>query len=355
MKRVGNGKVVGGIGGKGCFWPSVARLADGRLAVAYSGDRLNHICPFGRVEISYSSDEGEHWSPGAVVLDTPLDDRDAGIIRWKDKAVLTTFNNTAAFQRECLGKWQGAWTEGERAFLNAYLNSLPADAEEKYLGSLIAVSDDGEHFDSFVKVPVSAPHGPVVLADGSLLYIGKAFSGGQTWTDTPLGGGLYAIRSEDGKNWTAPLPLPGYDLPLFEPSAAEIGEGHVLAAARAHGKNGELTIVLSDSFDGGRTFSPFRPTGFCGAPPHLLARGKEVILTYGRREPPFGIRARVSRDGGQSWSEELALREDGTDWDLGYPCSAFLKDGSILTVYYMKAPGKKLPEIQYTVWTAEKE
>lgn len=64
---------------RGYAWPSVARLPDGRLAAVFSGERMNHVCPFGKVMISYSEDEGESWTLPATLLDTPLDERDAGI------------------------------------------------------------------------------------------------------------------------------------------------------------------------------------------------------------------------------------------------------------------------------------
>ena len=43
-------------------WPSVARLPDGTLAVAASGFRLRHVCPFGKGVICYSRDEGRPWA-----------------------------------------------------------------------------------------------------------------------------------------------------------------------------------------------------------------------------------------------------------------------------------------------------
>ena len=351
MKIIRQGTAVRGIGGKGCYWPSVARLNDGRIVLSYSGGRLNHICPFGRVEISYSSDEGKHWSMGIPVLDTPLDERDAGIIFWKGRTVLTTFNNTVDFQRKCLKKWPETWTDNEIIFLNSYLNCITPEIEKENLGSLVSFSSDGEHFESFHRVPVTSPHGPLPLSDGRLFYAGKAFSGNQSWTDTPLGNGLYTIFTDDGKHWSAPSALPeAIGFSLYEPFAIECEKGHILLSVRAH-KEGELTVLLSDSFDGGKSFSPFRPTGICGSPPHLCRQGDNLILTYGRRIPPYGIRARSSFNNGLSWEPEISLRQDGLDWDLGYPASVALSDGSLLTVYYIKPMGGKLPEIQYTVWT----
>ena len=43
-------------------WPSVSRLQDGSLAMVASGFRLSHICPFGKVVMCRSYDEGKSWS-----------------------------------------------------------------------------------------------------------------------------------------------------------------------------------------------------------------------------------------------------------------------------------------------------
>ena len=82
-------------------WPTVARLQNGKIAAAASGYRLSHICPFGKAVISYSEDNGETYTIPAPVIDTVLDDRDAGITAYGESSVIiTSFNNTLQFQRE---------------------------------------------------------------------------------------------------------------------------------------------------------------------------------------------------------------------------------------------------------------
>ena len=49
----------------------------------------------------------------------------------------------------------------------------------------------------------------------------------------------------------------------------------------------------------------------------------------------MGIRARVSDDDGRTWGPELILRDDGGSWDLGYPRTALLGDGKVMSAYYM--------------------
>ncbi|HQR07959.1 MAG TPA: sialidase family protein [Gemmatales bacterium] len=44
-----------------------------------------------------------------------------------------------------------------------------------------------------------------------------------------------------------------------------------------------------------------------------------IALTYGNRSAPYGIRAKISDDKGKTWGPEIILRDDGGNWDLGYP------------------------------------
>ncbi len=102
----------------------------------------------------------------------------------------------------------------------------------------------------------------------------------------------------------------------------------------------EFSLMQTESADGGRTWTPARPLGFHGSPPHLLRHSSGVLVcVYGYRLAPFGQRAALSRDEGRTWEHDWILRDDGPDSDLGYPCSAELPGGDLLTVYYQK-PGE---------------
>ena len=99
-------------------WPSVARLQNGRIAVVASGFRLRHVCPFGKAVISYSDDGGQSYTLPAPVIDTMLDDRDAGILPFGESSVLvSSFNNAVEFQRSIQ-------FENDNGYTYAYLNSI---------------------------------------------------------------------------------------------------------------------------------------------------------------------------------------------------------------------------------------
>ena len=90
-----------------------------------------------------------------------------------------------------------------------------------------------------------------------------------------------------------------------------------------------------------------------GNPPSLikLADGR-LCLTYGVRMRPFRIAAKLSSDGGQTWSDEIVLRDDGYDRDIGYVRRVQRPDGQVVTTYYINERTTG-PEryIAATLWT----
>ncbi len=77
-------------------WPTVIRRRNGDLVLVYSGGRAAHVCPFGRIELMTSRDEGATWSWPRTILDTDLDDRDAGVVESASGAlIVTTFSSLA--------------------------------------------------------------------------------------------------------------------------------------------------------------------------------------------------------------------------------------------------------------------
>jgi sialidase-1 len=77
-------------------WPTMTRGPAGELLLVYSGGREEHVCPFGRVELMRSWDQGATWSWPQVLLDSPIDDRDAGIcVTPQGNILVTTFTSLA--------------------------------------------------------------------------------------------------------------------------------------------------------------------------------------------------------------------------------------------------------------------
>jgi hypothetical protein len=88
-----------------------------------------------------------------------------------------------------------------------------------------------------------------------------------------------------------------------------------------------------------------------GNPPALVRlRDGRVCLAYGVRKPPFRMEARLTSDGGRTWSPPFVLRDQGASRDLGYPRSVQRPDGKVVTVYYFHDPTRVERTIDATIW-----
>src|SRR4051812_17120215 len=79
-------------------WPTVAIRRNGELLAVWSGGREAHVCPFGRVELMRSKDNGETWSWPEVLMDTAIDDRDAGVCETPQGSLLVTTFTSLAYE-----------------------------------------------------------------------------------------------------------------------------------------------------------------------------------------------------------------------------------------------------------------
>ena len=339
IKKIGVPSIVmSNPNSKHCYfgWPTVARLQNGKIAVVASGFRLRHVCPFGKTVISYSEDEGQTYTAPAPIIDTVLDDRDGGILAYGERSVIvTSFNNTVEFQRE---------EKSNQSYENAYLDTVTPEEEAKALGVTFRISHDcGMTFGPIQKSPVTSPHGPTELPDGSLLWVGRVFSPKNAKVNGVDCIQAHKIHEDGTMEYVGEIDnivVDGEELLSCEPHAILLKDGRILAHIRVQRaeKKGILTIYQSESADLGKTWSKPRQileeTG--GAPSHLFRHSSGILIcTYGHRKQPYGVRAMFSNDEGETWDTDYELFE-GVSADLGYPSTAELSDGSLLTVFYAK-------------------
>lgn len=335
-------------------WPTVARLQNGKIAVVASGFRCRHICPFGKTVISYSENDGETYTAPAPVIDTVLDDRDGGIVPFGEKGVIvTSFNNTVAFQRRY----------ARSSYDLGYLDLITPEAEQIALGSTFRISNDcGVTFGKIHKSPITSPHGPVELPDGTLLWVGRTFSHEnqkqisdciQAYRINPDGSTAYVGEIENIKIGDA-------DTLSCEPHAIILDDGAILTHIRVQSMGGEklFTIYQSESHDNGKTWTKPKPVlpRLGGSPPHLFKHSSGMLIcTYGYREVPFGIKAMFSSDGGKTWDIGNDIYVNNVNGDLGYPSTIELKDGSLLTVFYAHQGEGQPAVIMQQKWRFENE
>jgi len=314
-------------------WPTLARRRDGTLWVVWSGGREAHVCPFGQVHAMTSRDDGRSWTWPRVLLDGPIDDRDAGVIETAKGTLLVTTFTSLAYE-PILGKMPAG--DPRAARWRAVHDRLDAAGRQGDLGQwLLRSTDGGTTWSARLPSEVNSPHGPIVLTDGRLIYAGK-----RLWNDAREIG--VCESRDDGGSWTwlAGIPTrPGDDASseYHELHAVEAADGRIIVQIRKE-KNADAGETLqTESADGGRTWSVPARIGVWGLPSHLLRlRDGRLVMTYGHRRPPLGNQARISTDHGRSWSGPIVLSADGGSGDLGYPSTVELADGTLLTVWYEK-------------------
>ncbi len=312
-------------------WPTLVRRKNGQLIVAYSGGREDHVCPFGRVEIIRSSDNGESWSWPEIVMDSPIDDRDAGLCETADGTLLLTTFTSLAFQET--RKRSASWPADKIARWDA-VNRRASNADfESLLGTwMLRSTDGGLSWSKPYRVPLNSPHGPSVIANGRLLYAGK-----QLWeTGKKVG---VCESTDDGKSWKwlSDIPTRPGDTAVeyHELHQVQAAEGKLIVHIRNHSAQNHRETLQCESRDRGKSWSVPKTIGVWGLPSHLLRlRDGGLLMSYGYRRAPFGNQARISRDGGSTWSEPVTISEDGIGGDLGYPSTVELADGKLLTVWY---------------------
>jgi len=316
--------------GKYIGWPSIAIAPNGDLLAVFSGSRSEHVSNDGRIQMVRSSDGGTTWGKEVTVFDTPIDDRDAGIICTSMNTILVSW-----FTGPYGGKWQGNW--------------------------IIRSLDGGETWGEPIKTEVTTPHGPIQLEDGRLLIAGQrphcSHGDPPDWNGAPAES-PYSVAVEesrdDGMSWrvisTFPVPGNAQMLSYDEPYLVELEDGKLIVLFRDC--NGQNFMRQAESLDGGLTWSEPHKTDVRGLPPHIIRLNNDcLLLAYGKRWEPFGEYACISLDGGRTWDIEneifLSMAPGG---DLGYPASVQLPDGSIWTVYYQQEKEGEKPCLMGTHW-----
>ena len=345
-------------------WPTVTKLDGKRLIAVSSGMRRAHIDIEGKLVGWFSDDEGKTWSEPRVLADTLLDDRDAGVVYWNGKIIVSWFCASKVYYINNNASAYGAWAEG-----------IDDDYDTKYMGGNYIISEDGgETWSEIYNMPegMFTPHGLIVNPEGGLTSVGylKYDKENKKW-----GSGI-AVRTttgemdENGFVWSDAIviadPATQYSWDFQEPYGIYNDDGILIVVMRA-----DKGLYQCELYPGETEFTTWRKIAMVQeAPAHMFRHSSGVlVMTYGYRGIYFdnsnyggkayapnknndvmGIRARVSYDGGLTWPIEYILTTDGEITDLGYSSSVELSDGKILTVFYQRGEFETKASIHQVVW-----
>lgn len=155
--------------------------------------------------------------------------------------------------------------------------------------------------------------------------------------------------------WIGPEPPEDYGYAIM-PATVSLGDDNYLSFIRRGGRfDGQkqwwIETYLSPD-DGKSWYMLASPRINNAGNPATLTRleNGDLALTYGWRTAPYGIRARISKDNGITWGDEIILRADGASWDIGYPRTVQRPDGKCVTVYYFHDHEQPERYIAATIW-----
>ncbi len=323
-------------------FPSVITRPDGEIVVAFrraperkmfgeSGS--NHVDPNSYLVMVRSGDNGETWTKNPeLIYSHPFGgSQDPCLLQLKNGTLLCTSYGWAFVRPEGLPNLKEPYfNAGGGTFLGGYL---------------VRSTDGGKTWGEVIYPPHIAPEimnnafGAQVAAynrgalheanDGRILWIVAVH-------DTPNKTSNHLIASKDqGVTWDYMAPVAVDTKVSFnEASVIETPKGDFVGFLRT--ANFGDQAVISRSTDGGKTFK-WESMGFQGHPLHALQLpDNRVLLTYGYRHRPYGIRARILNPECTDFATapEIVLRTDGGTTDIGYTWATQLKDNRVLVVYY---------------------
>ena len=295
----------------GGYFPVLTELDNKDLvAVVRGGDR--HIGVKGRLDWVRSRDGGKTWTLQPLV-EGPMDHRNPAMGQLEDGTVLVAYEIDRSYGpsgerlKDCNidGIYTLRSTDRGYTWEGPIKSPLPVESCPSPYGKIVQLSDGTVLLNVYRrKIPLENP--PVTL---SMVY--RSRDSGETWGDPSV--------IAENYNETSLLVFP---------------DERILAVMRSD-TGGHLAVSLSS--DKGRTWSPPRQVTRDNEHPAnvILLKDGRLLLTYGERNRPFGVRALLSRDLGQTWGPNIiVLADDAQRPDCGYPSSAEIAPGKIVTAYY---------------------
>ncbi len=319
------------------YFPVLTKIGPNSLAVIYRTG-APHVGITGTLAVSTSKDGGKSWTAPVEIASRGNDNRNPALGFTPDKLLICAYWKAGLHNYEEIINGMGPEWVGDNDRSSARQRKIPA--------MFITTSPDyGQtwtepHVYTSKLLTLASPYGRIItLPDGTLLM---GVYGRLRQNEDDVRNISILLRSQDGgKTWgEETLVAKKYN----ETSFVLLPNGRLLAACRSDIKN-NVAITFSD--DMGFTWNkPQDITGFGEYPADLtLLKSGRVLLSFGRRVSPMGCGLLFSDDNGLTWNKnkEILLAGDGGGWDLGYPSTVQIEDGTIITVLYY-ASGSAMSE-----------
>jgi len=323
-------------------FPSIVRRPDGELIVAFRrapehrnfGDaKVTHTDPNSQLVLVRSTDGGETWGKPSLLWADPRGGlQDPCMIQLDDNSLLCASYGWALIPPARGQKLKDVDRHGDFVFLGGTMYRS-ADAGHNW-SEIQPPPTKGEQRPGLTGQPLPAYNRGAMCQgkDGRIFWVtAMAKAGDKKSTGTHL-----MISTDRGQTWTYSCAVAIDETVTFnETSIYETPKGDLVAFLRT--ANFDDNTVIARSTDGGKSFQKWESAGWKGHPHFALRlRDERVLLVYGYRHKPYGIRARVLNAECTDFKEapEIVLRDDGGGYDLGYPWATMVSDDKALVVYY---------------------
>ncbi len=327
-----------------CCFPSVVKRSDGELIVAFRqapdrrifGGKGNKHVDANSYLVKVRSTDGENWTkePELIYAHPFGGSQDPCMLQLNDGTLLCASYGWAPIREDEKVTLKKPYGEN-----NGFI----------FLGGYLVRSTDGGNT---WQGPIYPPHVPAELHIGPTgeplpAYNRGALCEGKNgriyWVvaaydnEDPKKSSTHLLVSDDkGLSWKYQSVVASDEKASFnETSIYETPKGDLVAFLRTAGLDDQACI--SRSKDGGKTFEPWQGMGFQGHPLNALRLpDNRVLLTYGYRHNPYGIRARILNAECTNFAtaREFVLRDDAGSSDIGYSWPVLLDDNRVLVVYY---------------------
>jgi sialidase-1 len=331
-------------------FPSVVKRPDGELLLAFRraperkmmGEKgTNHVDPNSYL-VAVRSRGGENWTsePALLYAHAFGGSQDPCLLQLRNGTLLCSSYGWAFLRPDGLSNLKQPVFQNAAGsvFLGGYLIHS-TDGGKTWQGPTYPPHIEPElNFDPFGQSIPAYNRGAMYEGkDGRIFWVVAANDAlSPRKTSTHL-----LISSDKGLTWMYACPVADNEKVSFnETSIYETPKGDLIAFLRTAGLDDQACMARST--DGGKSFQPWQKMGFQGHPLHALRLpDQRVLLTYGYRHAPLGIRARILNAECTDFATapEMILRSDGASTDLGYPWAVQLDKRRVLVAYYFNVPG----------------